>query len=57
MKKEILSEFELTQKAREYLIQLQDVYGNTERKELNDVLLYLNNLLTNEVARLIHQQE
>ncbi|MDW6003307.1 hypothetical protein [Vibrio mangrovi] len=56
MEEKIPHEFELTQKAREYLIQLQDVYVNTDRKELRDVLLYLNNLLTNEVARLMHQE-
>ncbi|KUI98929.1 hypothetical protein VRK_19300 [Vibrio sp. MEBiC08052] len=56
MSEKLSREFELTQKAREYLIQLQDIYGDTDRKELCDVLLYLNNLLTTEVARLMHQE-
>jgi hypothetical protein len=48
MSESIAYDPELSQKAREYLIQLEDylVKVNSQNKEVRDVLLYLNKLIT-----------
>ncbi|WP_198298167.1 hypothetical protein [Vibrio gazogenes] len=50
-------EFSLTQKAREYLMDCQAHCMDADQKELCDVILYINNLLTCEVARLMQEYQ
>jgi hypothetical protein len=57
MEENMPPEFSLTQKAREYLMDCQAHCMVADQKELCDVILYINNLLTCEVARLMQEYQ
>jgi hypothetical protein len=57
MEEKLPPEFELIQKARIYLMDCQASCIGSDQKELSDIILYINNILTCEVSRLMEESQ